>query len=251
MAQRCGVRAIVQVFLTGMTVATAITSFAFAFMFERFMDAMLKNYRGDLESLTSNLPCLRSTLDVENCGNSDGFECYTYCCPPGYFCARSPIVGLYCQDAATICGNHNWCRDFADIPGTCPTVVCKTHQTVLRVTAWAFILAAVGIVMDLVDIIAIFTLPDAVVFKSGVNVFSSLIKWIAFGAVVGAGTAQFLSELSEAKCFNADGMQLVSDTGGMFLSYCTVQVISAICSLLLAPLSAYYGGKLQGVPYVK
>lgn len=247
MAGRCGLRAIVQVFLTGMTLATAITSFTFAFMFEKFMDEMLKNYKGELQ--TTNLPCLRSTLDT--CDNANQDECYTYCCPQGYFCARSPIVGLYCQDGTQSCGNHNWCRDFADIPGTCPTVVCKTHQTVLRVTAWSFILAAVGIVMDLVDVIAIFTLPDAVVFKSGVNIFSSVVKWIAFGAIVGAGTTQFLSELNEAQCFNSDGMKLVSDAGGMFLSYCTVQVISAICSLLLSPLSAYYGGKLQGVPYVK
>lgn len=247
MAGRLGIRAIVQIFLTVMTLATAITAFAFAYMFEKFMDEMLKNLQGSLE--TTNLPCIRSTLDA--CDNAKQDECYTYCCPQGYFCLRSPIVGLYCQDGTTSCGNHNWCRDFVDIPRTCPTVVCKTHKTVLRVTAWSFILAAIGIVMDLVDIIAIFTLPDAVIFKSGVNICSSLVKWIAFGAIVGAGTTQFLAELAEAKCYNDDGMQLVADAGGMFLSYCAVQVMSGICSLLLAPLSAYYGGKLQGVPYVK
>ncbi len=59
--------------------------------------------------------------------------------------------------------------------------------------------------------------PDAVVFKAGTNVFSSLIKWLAFGLVaqasaplfstrlhrqfhafmvkVGAGTQGFMSEL--------------------------------------------------------
>jgi len=247
MSGRCSIRAIVQVFLTGLTVATAITAFAFAFMFEQFMDEMLKNYKGELQ--TTNLPCLRSTLDA--CENAVKDECYTYCCPQGYFCSRSPIVGLYCQDGTVNCGNHNWCRDFADIPGTCPTVVCKNHQTVLRVTAVTFGLAGMGIVMDLVDIITIFTLPDAVVFKAGVNIFSSLVKLIAFGAIIGAGTTQFLTELAEARCFNTEGMQLVSDAGGMFLSYCFVQVMSGICSLLLSPLSAYYGGKLRGIPYVK
>ena len=36
---------IYQIFLTGLAVATAITSFAFAFMFEKFMDQMSDNYR--------------------------------------------------------------------------------------------------------------------------------------------------------------------------------------------------------------
>lgn len=247
MGGHLGIRALVQLILTGMTLVTAVTAFAFAFLFEQFMEEMLRNYGGELK--TTSLPCLRSTLD--SCKNSVQDECYTYCCPQGYFCARSPIVGLYCQDGTENCGDFNWCRDFADVPATCATVVCKTHATVLRVTAWSFILSAIGIVLDLTDIIAIFTLPDAVVFKSGVNIFSSLVKWIAFGGIIGAGTMQFLSELAEAKCFNVDGTQLVDDAGGMFLSYCTTQVISAICALLLAPLSAYYGGKIHGVPYVK
>lgn len=246
-SKKFGLRAVFQIFFTGLTVITGITAFSFAFMFEQFMDEMLKNYKGDLT--TTSLPCLRSTLD--ECDPTVQDKCYTYCCPQGYFCARSPIVGLYCQDGTVVCGNFNWCRDFADIPGTCATVICKTHQTILRVTSWSFILAAVGVFVDFVDVIAIFTLPDSVIFKSGVNVFSSLVKWIAFGCLVGAGTAQFLSELGDARCFNTDGMQLTADTGGMFLSYCTVQVVSAVASLILAPLSAFYGGHLTGVPYVK
>lgn len=62
--------------------------------------------------------------------------------------------------------------------------------------------------------------PDAVVFKAGTNVFSSLVKWLAFGLVVpqlqeflhvaftfqlarckvGAGTQGFMSELEQALC---------------------------------------------------
>lgn len=244
---RCGIRFLVQVAITAGNVFTAITAFTMAFLFEKFMDEMLRNYKGELT--TTSLPCLRNTLDA--CDPSLQDECYTYCCPKGYECRRSPIVGLYCQDGETVCGGFNWCRDFADIPGTCATTVCKTHQTVLRVTAWAFILAAVGVFIDCIDVISIFTLPDSVVFKSGVNIFSSLVKWLAFGCLIGAGTGQFLSEMGDAQCFNGDGMQLVADTGGMFLMYCTMQVVSAICSMLLAPISAFYGGKMYGVPYVK
>lgn len=247
MAIRIGMRAIAQIFLTGLTLATAILAFAFAFVFEKFMDQLMENNRGDLRS--ENLPCLRTTLDA--CDSSVTDKCWDYCCPAGYFCSRSPIVGLYCQDGTVNCGNHNWCRDFADIPKTCATDVCKAHEMVARVTSWSYILAAVGIFLDLVDIIAIFTLPDAVIFKSGVNIFSSLIKWIAFGSVLGADTSGFMSDLQAATCFNMQGMQLVKDASGVFMSYAWVQAASAILSLAIAPLSAYYGGKLQGVPYVK
>ncbi|CAE7198572.1 unnamed protein product, partial [Symbiodinium necroappetens] len=249
MAKRCSTRAVIQIFLTGMCLATAITAFTFAFVFEQFMDQMTENYRGDLRS--ENLPCIRSTLDL--CPNAITDKCWDRCCPPGYFCSRSPIVGLYCQHGLTSCEDFNWCRDFADIPRTCATSVCKTNQMVTRVTSWSYILAAIGIFLDLVDIITIFTLPDAVVFKAATNVFSSLVKWLAFGLVVGAGTQGFMAELEMGRCFNGGGMQLVADAGGLFVSYAIVQVVSATLSLVLAPFSAYFGGKLQGgeVPYVK
>lgn len=125
------------------------------------------------------------------------------------------------------------------------------HHMVMRVTSWSYILASIGIILDLVDIVTIFTLPDAVIFKSGVNVFAGLVKLIASGTVLGANTQGFMSELEGAQCFNADGQQLVADAGGMLISYLIVQNLSAALSFLLAPLSAYYGGKLQGVPYVK
>lgn len=249
MAGPCGTRAVLQVFLTGLTLATAITAFTFAFVFEKFLDQMSENFRGELQS--TYLPCIRSTLD--QCSNANTDKCWSYCCPPasGYFCFRSPVVGLMCQDSTSVCGDNNWCRDFADIPQTCATEVCKNHKLVTRTTSWSYMLAAVGIVLDLVDIITIFTFPDAVVFKSGVNIFSSLMKWLAFGVVIGAGTSEFMSELGTAQCFNADGMQLVKDASGFFISYAIVQVISAIFSMCLAPISAFWGGQLRGVPYVK
>jgi len=68
---------------------------------------------------------------------------------------------------------------------------------------------------------------------------------------LGAGTQSFLTQLSEAQCYNGDGLELVSLSQSMFVFYCIIQVVSAILSLLLAPVSAYYGGKLEGVPFVK
>merc|ERR1712039_824640 len=132
-----------------------------------------------------------------------------------------------------------WCRDFADIPRVCVTEVCKQHQMMIRVTSWSYIIAAIGVFLDLLDVITIFTLADAVVFKSSVNIFSSLIKWIGFGTAMGAGTQYFIADLEKAKCFNQDGMTLVKDTGGMLITYLVLQAWSAILSLLLAPLSAY------------
>lgn len=242
-----GPRALVQLFLTGLTLATAITSMAFAYVFGNYVDQMSENFRGELQS--KSWPCIRSTL--AECDGNQVDKCWDYCCPPGYFCARSPIVGLYCQDGTTNCGDHNWCRDFADIPQTCPTETCKEFQMVERVSSWSYVLSCIGIFLDLVDVITICTVPDLVIFKSGVNIFSSLMKWVAFGVVLGAGTQSFLSNLSEAQCYNGDGMQMVSAAMGYFWSYAVVQVLSASLSLLLAPISAYYGGKLQGVPYVK
>mmetsp|Transcript_5250 Transcript_5250/g.14855 ORF Transcript_5250/g.14855 Transcript_5250/m.14855 type:complete len:247 (-) Transcript_5250:236-976(-) len=244
---QCGLRAVLQISLTGATLITAITAFTFAFVFEKFMDQLNENFRAELSSV--NLPCIRSTLP--QCDNALVDKCWDYCCPAGYACARSPIVSLYCRDGTVTCGNHNWCRDFADIPKSCGTEVCQTHHMVMRVTSWSYVLASMGIILDLVDIITIFTLPDAVIFKSGVNIFAALVKMIAFGIVLGGNTQSFMSELEAARCFNAEGQQLVADAGGMFVSYLIVQVLSAVLSLILAPFSAYYGGKLQGVPYVK
>merc|ERR1712176_1035850 len=138
---------------------------------------------------------------------------------------RSPIVGLLCQDGTVSCGNHNYCRDFADIPRTCPTETCKNRKMVARVTSWGYFLSAMGIFLDLVDIITIFTLPDAVIFKSGINVLSSLMKFVAFGMVMGAGTQRFLADLKAAQCYDPDGMEMVSNAETMFFSYAVIQVV--------------------------
>merc|ERR1712187_39098 len=234
--------------LTISTFVTASVSVVFAYMFGNYVSQMSENFRGELRS--ENLPCIRSTLEACEANKVD--KCWDYCCPPGYYCARSPIVGLYCKDGAFECGDHNYCRDFADIPETCPTQTCKDYQMIRRVSSWSYVLACIGVASDIIDMITICTLPDAVLFESGVNIFSSLMKWVAFGIVIGAGTSGFLSDLDASVCYNEKGADMVTSAEGFFYSYAAMIFISAMNSLLLAPLSAYYGGKVNGgVPYVK
>merc|ERR1719247_2031637 len=118
-------------------------------------------------------------------------------------------------------------------------------------TVWAFVLAGLGVLLDIIDVVMFFAAPDAVVFKSVMNVSSACVKWIAFGVVIGAGSVEFMAKLYESGCYNKDGMKMVNDAGETLIAYLTVQVVSAVFSLVLAPISAYYGGKLVGVPYVK
>mmetsp|Transcript_114450 Transcript_114450/g.323591 ORF Transcript_114450/g.323591 Transcript_114450/m.323591 type:complete len:246 (+) Transcript_114450:160-897(+) len=242
-----GVRGLVQLVLMVGCLLTAVLAMASAYMFGNSVRQMGENFRGELQSV--NLPCIRSTLSTCDIAVED--RCLDYCCPPGYFCSISPIVSLYCQDGETQCGDHNYCRDLADIPLSCSTETCQNFKMVERVSSWSFFLSCIGIFLDMVDGITIFTSPNAVIFKSGVNIFSSLMKWVAFGTVVGANTQGFISELEAARCYNADGMTMVNTAEGYFYSYATLQVLSASLSLSMAPISAYYGGKLSGVPYIK
>jgi len=247
LAKQISVRAVIQVFLTLLALASAITAFLFSVLFRDYTDKMNENFKGELVSV--NLPCIRNTLP--ECDNQKVDKCWDRCCPRGYVCGRSPVVGLYCEDGEVKCGDFLWCRDWADIPGQCRTDECQADAMVERMTVWAFVMAGLGVLLDIIDVVMFFAAPDAVVFKSVVNICSSCAKWIAFGVVVGAGTTEFMSKLYDSGCYNKQGMQMVSDAGEMLISYVLMQVLSAIFSLILAPISAYYGGKLVGVPYVK
>lgn len=227
--------------------STSITALICTFIFEQLLGTLIHNFRD--ESSRTSLPCLRSTLSACHIGSID--RCRDYCCPSGYFCSNSPIVGVYCKYGGATCGDHNWCLDFADIPGTCLAEACKRHTLVTRVITISCILAAVSLFLDLVDVISICTNPDGVVLKSGVNVFSAIMKFAAFGAPVATNVAQFLGNLQSATCFNSDGMELVAGLRFVFVSYVLLQATSAFLSLLLCPFSAYYGGKLAGIPYNK
>lgn len=246
--KRVGVAGVAQVFVTVITFLSAITALVFAFFFEDFQDKMVVNLLGDIQ--TSHLPCVRNPLP--RCSGTSMDRCQDFCCPPQYYCKRSPIVGLHCEDGDlnNKCGNHNWCRDFADIPGLCATKVCKDKERIRRVTVVSYILAALAALLDVVDFAVLITLPDALVLKSSVNLFSAILKMIAFCVVLGAGTNTFLSDQYDAKCYNAEGMNMNSDASLMFMFYCTMQIVSASLSLVLAPVSAYFGGKLA-CPYNK
>lgn len=69
--------------------------------------------------------------------------------------------------------------------------------------------------------------------------------------MLGGGSQQFVADLYENQCYNDTGMEAVRDTGSHLVSFTTCIVISALISLMLAPISAFYGGKLIGVPYVR
>lgn len=246
-AQHITFRAVLQVLLTLNTVGSAVMAFCFAVLFRDFTHQMNENFRGELTS--PNLPCIRNALPV--CDNQEVDKCWNRCCPPGYICQRSPIVGLYCQDDTVSCGDFLWCRDYADVLGTCRTEVCQSDKMVERITVWSYVMAGIGVLLDIVDIVIFCAAPDAVVFKSVMNMSASCTKWVAFGLIVGAGTQDFMTNLYEAQCYNREGMTMTADAGSMLVMYMFTQVVSAILSLVLAPFSAYYGGKLIGVPYVK
>lgn len=246
-------RALVQVFLTLLALGSAIVAFIFSIIFRDYLTNQLDaNFKGGLKSEV--LPCIRSTLDL--CANDRDDQCWDRCCPPGYTCWISPTVGLYCQDGMNVCGGGDTkkfeeCLEYADIPQTCQTPGCRKKEMIHGMTLPAFVLAGAGVVIDTIDGVLFFAAPDAVVCKSFMNLASSCVKWIAFGVVLGAGTQEFMKDLYENQCFNKVGMSTVALTGEYLVSFVVAEVISALLSLVLAPISAYYGGKLIGVPYVK
>ena len=108
-----------------------------------------------------------------------------------------------------------------------------------------------GVIFDIVDIVMFFASPDAVLVKAITNLMASCVKWIAFGVVVGANTPTFLRELRASQCYNPAGSKMVTAAQDIVTLYIILQIFSGTISLFLAPISAYYGGKLSGIPYVK
>ncbi|KAF4746925.1 hypothetical protein FOZ62_014626 [Perkinsus olseni] len=285
-------RAIFQVTLTLTTFATAIGSFVALILFQAFLTDLSDNFKGELTS--KYLPCVRHTLS--ECDNTIIDKCWDRCCPTGYVCEISPVVGLLCKDGVSRCGGcpgiasilgHNnnnnfpssgittvepvmlttettaamkteeecqvaftWCRDFADVSGQCRTKVCIDHKLIENMTLAAFVLAGLALILDIIDMVIFVATPDSVILKSFLNLSSSCIKWVAFGVVLGSGADQFMSDLQSAECFNDDGAALVSSTSSVLTSFLVIMSLSAILSMVMAPTSAYYGGKLVGAPYV-
>lgn len=243
-------RALSQIVLTSLTLGTALCAFIYTLLFQESTEQMNLNF--SLEPVGNNMPCVRNT-NVE-CSNLIEDTCWVakpWCCPDNYQCERSPVVGLYCQHGNVVCGDFEWCRDFANISGQGNTDVYQQDLLVEKMTRYAFVCAALGVLIDIVDVVSFCACPDAVVFKSVVNICSACIKFVAFGVMVGSGAKDFMVYLIDARCYNEAGMSMVQNAGVQLLTYIMFQVASAVMSLILAPMSAYYGGKLIGVPYVK
>lgn len=255
-------RAIVQVFLTLLTLSSGIATFVFSILFRQLLkDSLQANFIGPLKDGSGGaLPCIRSTLDI--CDNSIEDVCWDRCCPIGYICKISPIEGLYCQDSSDQCvtvvegtktdvNKFNWCRDLADVTTQCKSSICERHTMIKDAVVPCVIICLIAVILDVVDLVTFCVAPDAVRWKSSVNVVCSCFKWIAFGTLIGTGTQKFLLELHANQCYNNNGQEVVEETILYFMTFCVACATSAVASLAEAPFSAYYGGKLVGVPYVK
>lgn len=245
---RDATRAALQMLLTLLELATDFGAFWVIANFVLMLNNLNENYSGPLEPKAA-LPCIRSTLDA--CAGNLVDSCSGLCCPSSYSCARSPLVGLYCQDAMVTCGDHNWCRDFADIPGDCSTEVCRNHRMVREVMMVTLVLCGAAAIIDVLDVFLCLLLSDCVKIKAVMNMTSGLVKLVAFGVLIGASTESALATLATAQCFDDDGQSTLHEARQYLVYYAVMQVVSSLLSLALAPLSAYYGGKLQGLPYVK
>lgn len=253
-------RAVVQVFLTLLTLSSSIATFVFIIVFRHYFTVALQaNFVGPLQ--TDAFPCIRNTLDV--CDNNIMDVCWDKCCPMGYICKIDPIEGLYCQDSSPDCESvvegenmnvekFEWCLDLADINKQCQLhSVCEMHTMIVNMVTWCVIVCLIAVFYDVIDLFMFCVAPDAVRCKSTVNVMCSCCKWLAFGIIIGTGTQKFLLLLHEYQCYNIPGQNLVEETILYFMTFCVACATSAVCSLAEAPFSAYYGGKLVGVPYVK
>mmetsp|Transcript_73895 Transcript_73895/g.169343 ORF Transcript_73895/g.169343 Transcript_73895/m.169343 type:complete len:362 (+) Transcript_73895:203-1288(+) len=193
-----------------------------------------------------------------------------------YQCSRDPKEGLYCHHylfentanqpcTGVTCPNFEWCMQYSDISGTCSGEACKLYYQ-----AVVFLIICVGVttlcfILDCADIAIMIYRPEDLFPKTAANVLSAFGKALAAGLVVAGGARDFFKELSQNQCYTSDGQVVaellggppvpLGDTsiriGGMIDGYLISTAVAACCSFILAPLSAYYGGKLIGVPYIK
>eukprot|EP00928_Gymnodinium_smaydae_P005953 TRINITY_DN12067_c0_g3_i1.p1 TRINITY_DN12067_c0_g3~~TRINITY_DN12067_c0_g3_i1.p1 ORF type:complete len:251 (-),score=53.76 TRINITY_DN12067_c0_g3_i1:25-777(-) len=230
-----------------LTLGSSAVSVFLVYTLNQQLVSLRENYTGERKS--NYLPCIRSTL--AHCDSDKVDTCEATCCPQGYWCTRSPVKGLYCQSKHIVCGNHIYCRDFADLQGVCKNSTCRLHKNSERHSYWAFLLSCIAFICDMIDIIFIFVKPDWVKCKSMDDIVSSALKLLAFGVILAAGTSTFLAELQAARCFNDEGAGLVDSARTNFIWYCVITFFSFMFSLLEAPVSAYFGGRLTDIPYVK
>lgn len=234
----------VQVAITGLALALSVGGFLAVAVLQGHVDSLNANYQGDLKN--DYAPCARKPLPV--CDGDTQDVCRAECCPEGYMCVRDPTVGMYCQDVLVACGRFDFCLDTADIAGTCEREHCKRRKVMTNMSFIVFVLAAVGVLLDLIDMILCFLLADNVLIKTLANFVSCLVKLLAFAGVLGVGTEGFLSDMDEAACFNANGALIVDEAQQMFLLGVLALFFSSGFTLCLVPISALHGGRLQDKP---
>lgn len=186
-----------------------------------------------------------------------------------YQCMKSPMVGLYCQliDFKTkeetpkpctqvTCPSFEWCRDFADIPNQCLGDACKDYRRTLVVTIASVVFLALGLACDLFDGLvfarhACATGAGAQVPKTVGNLAAAGLKLLAYLLCLAGGAESFVDTAVQKHCFSEKGhvMVLRAKDGLREMLLCTV--LSSAGSLVLAPFSVWWGGKLVNVPYAR
>lgn len=201
------------------------------------------NFAGGITN--SLLPCTRALLP--SCSAKQG-SCNQACCPMGYQCTLDPKLGLYCQDRENLCGTLPFCTDVADVVGTCSSANCQTLRMLKTMLGIVYVLAALGVALDALDLLLCVAFADNVLLKSVTNLVAFCVKILAFCCLVGVGTQGFLAAWSQAKCFNADGQVFLASAYVMFAVSAGVLLLSSVFSLVLVPVSAMFGGRITDQP---
>ncbi len=139
----------------------------------------------------------------------------------------------------------------ADISGQCLTDACKQHQLVMGMTLGAFVLSGISVFLDFGDMVCYLLAPDAVTLKSGLNALSAILKFAAFAGILGSQTLPFTAALGTKKCYVGATEDAIAKGATFLVGFLGTAAFSAATGLVLAPVSAFWGGKLVGVPYIK
>ena len=254
---KLGCRSIAQLSLSVTVLLTSVVGFIFILLYRDLLTVFSKNLTSDAPQ-RAYYPCIRQTLNTCSAAVSD--VCYDKCCPVGYLCAVSPVVGLFCQHGDSNCeicsgsgcsDDFAWCRDLADISGQCLTEACKQHHTVLGMTLAAFVLAGVAVFLDFGDVVCYFIAPDSVMLKSGLNAVSLILKFAAIAGVIGTNSVPFSVDIGSKHCYVDQTTDAIVKAASHLVAFIATTGVSAVVGLVLAPVSAFWGGKLVGVPYIK
>ena len=143
-------------------------------------------------------------------------------------------------------GSYSFCRDLANVRGVCESSVCRINQYLLTSLTISLGFFSVGLFIDLTDIAWFRWYPNNVVGKSFCCLGSALVKLIGWGLVLNADSVLFVQSVVTNSCFHAPNNTLI------ILLYCLIVfgAISGFASVLGSAVSAFYGGRLTGLPSV-